>query len=97
MLDHPDVKRFIALVEEWNATGWAELLLYEVLEGKKEKPFKFLPALSVEDAAMLANLRDKLKVWPYYVNDKWDLFPIAVWQEFAKETSADSVRERLCR
>jgi hypothetical protein len=97
VLNHPAVVRFIAVVESWNAGEWGCLLLWEVLEGKKEKPFKFLPALSEEDTAMLKTLRDELKVWPYFVTGKWDLFPIAVWREFASAHSADSVRERLCR
>lgn len=95
MLDHPAVKRFIQLVESWNSAGWGELLLWETLEGKREKPFLFLPPLLSEDLTTLKALRDKHKIWPTCVMGTWELMDITVWRVFAKEHPADSVRDRL--
>jgi hypothetical protein len=95
MLDHPAVKRFIQLVESWNAPVWGELLLWETLEGKRDKPFLFLDPLTVEDMQMLKTLRDELKKWPTYVPGSWELMPLKVWRIYAKEHPADSVRDRL--
>jgi hypothetical protein len=95
MLDHPAVRRFIQLVESWNATKWGELLLWETLEGIRPKPFLFFPELSPEDMELLKTLRDDLKVWPSYVKRKWELTPINAWRLYAQKHPADSVRDRL--
>lgn len=100
MLDHPAVKRFIEIVEDWNAAGWGEFLLYEVLEGSREKPFLFLDPLTEEEMGILRTLRDELAVWPTYVGGKkkcgaWELMPLKVWRIYAKGHPADSVRDRL--
>jgi hypothetical protein len=95
MLDHPAVKRFIRLVESWNATIWGELLLWETLEGIRPKPFLFLPELEPADMHMLRFLRDELKMWPTHVPGEWDLIPIKAWRLYAQQHPADSVRDRF--
>jgi len=97
MRDHPAVKRCTALVEEWNAGNWGWHLLYETLEGTRDRPFKFLPALSAEDMALLKALRDDLKIWPYEISGKLALVPIETWRLHANETTADMVREGWVR
>lgn len=95
MLDHPAVKRFIQLVESWNATVWGELLLWETLEGLRSKPFLFLPELPLEDMEVLRVLRDEFEVWPTCVPGAWELIPIAAWRVYAKQNTANRVRDRL--
>lgn len=99
MLDHPAVRRFIEIVEGWNAPVWGELLLWETLEGTREKPFLFLEPLPDKDVAVLKTLRDELGVWPSYTTKgrkkAWELMPLKVWRIYAKENPADSVRDKL--
>jgi hypothetical protein len=95
MLDHPAVKRFIQLVESWNAPIWGELLLWETLEGKRDRPFLFFDPLPPKDMKALKTIRDELKSWPTQVSGTWELLPLAAWRIYAKEHPADSVRDRL--
>lgn len=96
---HPLVDHFIALVESWNAAGWGEYLLFEVLEGKRAKPFQFLDPLPEADLEVCRKLRDELKVWPFWVADEavWDCAPIKSWRSVMAQTSADDIRSRLER
>lgn len=91
MLDHPHVRRFIALVTGWNAEGWAEYLLWETLGGLRNRPFALLDPLTAEDMAVLRALRDELNVWPYWdaPRKRWALAHVGDWKEHAEETSAD--------
>lgn len=93
MLNNPHVRRFIALVEEWNATEWAEYLCWEVVEGKRDKPFLFLPPLPESDMAMLRAMRDELRAWPRWYKGKWELFPIEEWRAHAQAFTANMMRD----
>jgi hypothetical protein len=96
---HPLVQHFIRLIDGWNAAGWGEFLLFEVLEGTREKPFAFLDPLPASDLEVCQRLRDELKVWPFWVADErvWDCAPIAMWRRIAEQTSADQIRARLSK
>ena len=95
----PHVKHFITLVESWNAAGWGEYLLFEVVEGKRVKPFKFLPPLSAADLDVLRRLRDELKIWPFFdpSTGQWDTVSIGLWRLNMAETSADDIRDGMVR
>jgi hypothetical protein len=95
VLDHPAVRHVIELVESWNAPVWGEVLLYETLEGIRDRPFKLLPALEPATLHALKVLRDELGTWPAYVGGKWQTMPMRVWCIYAKENPADSIRDRM--
>jgi hypothetical protein len=96
MKNHPLVLHFIALVEGWNAAGWGEYLLWENLEGLRDRPFKLLDPLPEADLEVLRRLRDELKYWPYWsAAAGWDVAPIMSWRMLTANVSADDVRQRL--
>ena len=97
MKDHPLVRHFTNLVDSWSAAGWGEYLLHEVLEGKRDRPFKYLDPLPSTDLEVCQRLRDELKVWPYWdgATGTWDVVSINVWRTHMAETSADEVRNRI--
>ena len=59
MKDHPLVRHFTNLVDSWSAAGWGEYLLHEVLEGKRDRPFKYLDPLPSTDLEVCQRLRDE--------------------------------------
>lgn len=85
---------FLAIANRYASPGWIEYLLWEVLEEKRDRPFKFLEPLSAEDMAVLAGMRDEVKIWLHWT-DKWELVSIDDWQEHAGQTSADEVLSSL--
>lgn len=97
MLNHPDMQRFIALVEGWNALGWGEYIAWEVLEKKRAKPFAFLDPLSAEDLAVLQRLRDELKTWAYWdvTASAWETVGINVWRLHAKNITSKDLRDAM--
>jgi len=90
----PDIRHFISLVEGWNACGWGEYLLWETLEGTRDRPFRLLDPLTKEDLKVLTSLRDKLKIWLIWdkVAADWQLIDIADWRAHAREVTADDAR-----
>jgi len=82
MKTSPLIQRFTALVDSWNAAGLGEQILWEVLEGLRERPFPFLPPLPEEDLEMCRALRDDLKMWPFWdeENKVWLTVPISSWR-----------------
>ena len=99
MSKESDVRCFIELVESWNASGWAEYLLWETLAGVRDRPFKFLEPLSEEQRAMLTRLRDEHKSWLYYdkPSDGWEVVDVTAWQLHARDVTADDIRTALER
>lgn len=93
----PDVRHFVSLVEGWNARGWGEYLLWETLEGTRDRPFRLLDPLTQEDLAVLHRLRDKLKIWPFWdpVDEDWVVGSVEYWRAHAREITADDARERI--
>lgn len=91
-----DVNRFIDLVEGWNASGWAEYLLWEVLSGTRTLPFWLVEQPLSEERAILARLRDEHRVWPFFFEEgrEWRLAPIDAWASHAEvRTSAYVLQE----
>ena len=93
MKNHPLVLHFIALVDGWNAAGWGEFLLWETLEGTRDRPFKLMDKLPEADMEVLRRLRDELKVWPYWdgPTQQWDIVDMDAWRPFAAETPANLI------
>lgn len=91
----PLVSRFIALVEGWNAAGWGEYLLWEVLEGKRDRPFKFHDPLPEEDLEVLRRLRDEERVWPTFDGFGWETANIDEWRAHAAARSAKDIRDEM--
>lgn len=87
---HPAIARFLYLaINHPPGGGITEYLLWDTLEGKREKPFPFYDPLSAQDMAFLTQLRDELGVWPYFREDEtkpateagqWLLAPIDAWR-----------------
>jgi hypothetical protein len=99
MKDHPLVLHFTALVDSWNCAGWGEYLLWETLDGTRDRPFPLLDPLPKKDMDVLRKLRDELKVWPFWdgPTNTWDVVSIDVWRTFAETTGADDIRKALER
>jgi hypothetical protein len=90
-----DLKAAIHLVEEWNARGWGEYLLYEILEGKREHPFPAWVGITVSDLMLgaLCRLQTEHKVWFAWMKGRWRTVPIEKWITFAAALTADEARE----
>jgi hypothetical protein len=97
MKDNPAVQRFIALVDGWNCAGWGEYLLWETLEGIRDRPFRLMGPLSKKDMDVLRKLRDELKTWPFWdePTKSWDFVDIEAWRTFAETTGADDIRQLM--
>ncbi len=92
---NPLVQRFIDIVTDWNNPGWGEYLLWETLEGRREKPFPSMDPLSAEDLEVLRRLRDDEKVWPSWNGVGWELAGIEEWRAHAATTSSKDVRDAM--
>ncbi len=90
---HPLVSHVIALIESWNANGWGEYLLHEVLEGVRDRPFKLMDPLPEADLAVCRRLREELKLWVFYdgTTGTWETVDLEIFREFAKETTANDI------
>ena len=97
MAHTPLVSRFIALVESWNVAGWGEYILWEIVEGKRDRPFAFMDVLPAEDLEVLQRLRDEEKVWPTFDGAGWELANIDEWRAHAAVTSSKDVRDAMDR
>jgi hypothetical protein len=95
MAQNPLVLHFTALVDGWSAAGWGEYLLWETLEGKRDRPFQFLPPLPEADLEMCRRLRDELKTWPTWDGVSWKLADIDEWRAHTKVTTAKDVRDAM--
>lgn len=85
---------FMRLVEEWNSAGWAEYLLWEVVEGIRERPFVLLDPLTDGQMQMLLRLRDKHRVWVFWDPERsqWMSTTIDTWRDHALTmTSSDAI------
>lgn len=99
MTEKDDLLEATNLVDSWNAAGWGEYLLFEVIAGKRERLFPVWTGitLSKDELATLKRLRDQHKTWFIYITGEWRALPIGKWRELAAETSADEQRDALGR
>lgn len=93
-----DVNTFIDLVESWNARDWGGYLLWEVLTGVRDRPFRLIEQpLSVNERATLVRLRDEHSVWPIWdnVRQEWRLVALEHWAQHATHRSSKDVLDEL--
>lgn len=95
MPENPLVSRFTALVDGWFAAGWGEYLLWETLEGTRDRPFQFLPPLTDDELVVCRRLRDEAKVWPTWNGVAWELAGIDEWRAHAATTTAKDIRDAM--
>ena len=79
----------LRIAVQYTAEGWIEYLLWEVLEGVRERPFKFLPPLEEEDRLTLVCLREDLGQWFFWKDGQWYFLPVDQWAVHAKSVSSD--------
>jgi hypothetical protein len=82
---------FIALAEKYNAEGLVEYLLWETIEGKRDRPYKLLDPLTGEELALLINLRDVAKIWLFWQDGQWCNVDVEEWRAHAEVTPADLI------
>lgn len=87
--------RFLEIANRYTAEGWIEYLLWETIEGTRDRPFVFLDPLTEDEIASLQALRDEAKLWFLWGAKGWQYVPIAEWREHAKKRSADAVLQEL--
>ena len=89
--------RFLEIANRYTAEGWIEYLLWETLEGTRDRPFVLLDPLPEDEIESLRALRDEAKLWFVWNNDRWNPVPIAQWLEHAKTRTADDALRDLQR
>ena len=87
--------RFIEIANRYTAEGWIEYLLWEVVEGLRDRPFPLLDPLPADELASLQALRDETKIWFYWQQGRWNHVPIAQWKEHASKRTANDVLQEL--
>lgn len=92
---NPDFLAATALAEKWGESGWTEYLLWDVIQGYREKPCTFLPGLTEEEMALLERLRDKHKIWFHFMDEKWEPVDIIVWSAHTANLRADDVCRKI--
>lgn len=75
--------------------GWVEYVFWEVIEGKREKPFKLLPPLDADEMEVLRRARDEGKFWLFWQDGKWFNTTIEVWRPYAEVNNSRVVFDRL--
>ena len=87
--------QFLEIANRYTAEGWIEYLLWETLEGTRDRPFAFLELLPSEEMEVLQALRDEAKIWFFWQNAKWNHVPIAKWREHVATRTANDVLQEL--
>jgi hypothetical protein len=84
----------LALADKYTAPGWIEYLLWETLEGKRDRPFKLLEPLAPEELEALRALRDEAKLWFFWEAERWNPVSVEEWRKHTSSVSADDVLQR---
>lgn len=87
--------RFLEIANRYTAEGWIEYLLWETLEGKRDRPFPFLEPLASDEQEALRALRDEANIWFAWSNNRWAPVPIDQWRAHAEQRSAKDVCDEL--
>ena len=87
--------RFIDIASRYTCEGWIEYLLWETIEGTRDRPFMFMDLLPDDELEDLKALRDEVKVWLSWQNNKWNPVPIKQWREHAAQRTANDVLKEL--
>lgn len=88
---------FIELASRYNAEGWIEYLLWETLEGKRDRPFRLLDPLRKMEMDLLRSLRDDAQIWIFWQDGQWCHVSIEDWRPYAEITTADVLLEMMPR
>lgn len=90
------VRDFITLAQSLcTEGGWVEYLLWETVEGKRDRPFKLLPPLTQEQMGVLRRLRDEAGLWVFWQEGRWCHTTIDVWRPYAVENNSGVIFNRL--
>ncbi len=87
--------KFLEIAGRYTAEGWIEYLLWETVQGTRDRPFMLLDPLSEEDMAVLRALRDEAKIWIFWKKKKWNPVPIQEWMAHVATRTANDVRDEL--
>jgi len=79
---------FTKVANRYEAPRWAELRLWETIEGRRKSPCPFLPPLSDEELDALRILRDEYKLWVVLRNDAWVTIPLDEWLVIVAQEAA---------
>lgn len=85
----------VTLADRYTAPGWIEYLLWETLEGTRDRPFKFLDELTAEETKVLRRLRDEAKIWIVWDNNQWCQVEIDAWRKHAEKNKAEDIFQSL--
>lgn len=83
-------EEFIKIASRYDAEGWIEYLLWETLEGKRDRPFRILDPLSEEEMDVLRVMRDEVKFWLYW-DQRWTMVEIGEWRTNTETRTSDDV------
>ena len=87
---------FLQIANRYMAEGYIEYLLWEVVEGLRDRPYVFLDPLPPEEMEVLRSLRDEAKLWFYWGDGRWSHCPVDEWRQHASVCTAKEVMNRLC-
>lgn len=88
-------KEFVQLADRYTAEGWIEYLLWETLEGTRDRPFLFLDSLSEEEMDLLRVMRDEVGIWVTW-RESWLIVGVEEWRSHVKTRTANDVLDTLC-
>jgi hypothetical protein len=85
-------EEFVKIVTRFDIRegGLVEYLLWETIEGTRDRPFKLLDPLSEEEMDVLRVMRDEVKFWLYW-KDGWEMVDIEGWKKHAATRTAHDV------
>ena len=95
-MNNPFVARFIKLVRDWNAEGFAEYMLWRAVEGNPVGVWADPTSVTVEVMEVLRTLRDDLNIWPFWSADieAWETVSVAAWRQHAHSVSLNDLIQR---
>lgn len=79
---------FKKTADRYNAPRWAELRLWETVQGTRKSPCPFLPPLSDEELDALRILRDEYRLWVVFQNEEWTTIPLDQWLMIVAQEAA---------
>jgi len=94
-MSNADFKAALALADEWGKGGWIEYVLWDIIQGYREKPMFGMPGLTDEQLALLERLRDDHKIWFSHTKKGWQIVAIDGWRKHTENLRADDVARLL--
>lgn len=87
--------RFLEIAKRYTSDGWIEHLLWETIEGTRDRPFPLMDPLLPGEMESLRALRDEIKIWFFWQNGKWNPVAVDVWRPYAEKRTAKVVLDEL--